>query len=293
MGAPDVARSLLKRAESLQPAACGDDLAFLAGLHVARAFLQLTTGELASALVSLSEGRAMADRIEHAMLQASCRLLFLAAYADVGSSDRAEASARELLALCEPNGLRFFSDRSAAFLAVAKMNAGDNQAAIALLRPLINRPDRQVAITARARLAHALVAAGDLESAVREASGALEGGASFPPKQRSALGALGLVALRRGQFADAVGLANHGLRLEPSGSWLRDGSILRLVRAEALHGLGEIEDAREAIREARDQVLSVAATLEDLEMRVSYVTNIAPNARTLALAREWLGEDPP
>jgi hypothetical protein len=34
----------------------------------------------------------------------------------------------------------------------------------------------------------------------------------------------------------------------------------------------------------------VAATLDDAELRGSYLTGVRPNARSLALAKEWLGE---
>jgi hypothetical protein len=132
-------------------------------------------------------------------------------------------------------------------------------------------------------------ATGDLDSAAREASDALEESASNPSTVPTALGALGLVALHRGQFADAIAIADRGLDAESRRSWLRDGSILRLVRAEALCALGKNEDAHAAIREARERILRFASTLDDPELRESYKTNIAANARTLTLASEWLG----
>ncbi len=49
------------------------------------------------------------------------------------------------------------------------------------------------------------------------------------------------------------------------------------------------KQARAALREARDGVLRVAATL-DPEDGPSFLTNVDANVRTLALAQEWLGE---
>jgi len=87
-----------------------------------------------------------------------------------------------------------------------------------LLRTLVERPDRQLAISARARLAHALIAAGDLDSAASEASAALEEGGRFPSTRPTALGALSLVALHRGQLADAVALADRASTPGPAGA---------------------------------------------------------------------------
>jgi hypothetical protein len=287
----DLARSMIQRAEALQERVSGDDISFTACV-LARSYLQLVTGELTKGFVGISKARTVADRNEQATEQAFSRYLLVAARAELGDSYRAEELARELLTFCAPKHLRLFPDRSAMFLAVARLNAHRVQDAIALLQPLLDRPDRQLAISARARLAHALVASSDLESAAREASGALEQGAGFPSTQPTALGALALVALGRNQPTDALALARRGLDGRSRGIWPRDESVLRLVRAEAHYALGETEAARAVIREARDRVLSVAATLEELELRACYTTNVAPNARTLSLAREWLGEDP-
>jgi hypothetical protein len=65
-------------------------------------------------------------------------------------------------------------------------------------------------------------------------------------------------------------------------------SRLHLVRAEALHALDRSDDARAAICQARGRILDIAATLEDPELRESYLTNVAANVRTLERAREWL-----
>ena len=67
-------------------------------------------------------------------------------------------------------------------------------------------------------------------------------------------------------------------------------SQLRLTRAEALHALGKEEEAHAAIREARDGIFHVAVTLDDAELRASYLTRVQVHARTLNLATEWLGE---
>jgi hypothetical protein len=144
-------------------------------------------------------------------------------------------------------------------------------------------------MSARALIARALVMAGDLVSGTREASINLADGAAFPTVQSSTLAALTLAELRRGRPAEALELSIKGLDGESRTPWPTLGSLLRLLHAEALHDLGHTEAARVAIREARDRVLRISATLDDEPMlRESYLADIDANARTLKRASEWL-----
>ena len=53
--------------------------------------------------------------------------------------------------------------------------------------------------------------------------------------------------------------------------------------------LGRRDEATAAIRAARDRIVSTAGRLTDPEDRASWL-GVDANARTLALAKEWLGE---
>jgi hypothetical protein len=103
-----------------------------------------------------------------------------------------------------------------------------------------------------------------------------------------------IVALKRGQGAEALALAERGLEAVSSGTKpLSTESTLRLIAAEALHALNRTQEAHVAIRAARDRILGIAATLAHRpELRESYLTRIEANARTLRLASEWLGLEP-
>jgi len=304
-GELEFARAVLERAEAMQRGAEHDDPVFVACVRAARGVLHLLGGELARALGYLQEARTLADQLELSTQQASSRYLLIAVYAETGSSTRAETTAGELRSFFEQQsdadhkrarpgargGRRFFYERSEPFLATALLNAGRVQEAVSLLRPLVERPDRQLAISARARLAHALLAAGELNGARAEANVVLAECESFPSTQPTALGALAMAAFQLRHYAQSLELAERGLTAAARMSWLRDGSILRLVRAEALHALGQRGEARAAIAEARERIKRIAATLEDPELRSDYLTNIAANARTLSLASAWLDED--
>jgi hypothetical protein len=68
------------------------------------------------------------------------------------------------------------------------------------------------------------------------------------------------------------------------------GAFVRLARAEALHASGALDAARHAIADARARLFAIADRIGDPAYRHSFLHNVPENARTLALARSWLGE---
>jgi hypothetical protein len=174
---------------------------------------------------------------------------------------------------------------------LARDSSASNDRAIDSLPGLLDRPDRLLAATARAALGYALALNGDLDGATREARASLkpEENSAVSIARSGALNTLALVALRRGQAKEALGFAEQGIEACLRSPYPSTLSMLYLARAESLNGLGRMEDAHTAIGEARSRVLRIAATLEDPELRHSYLTNIVANARTLELARDWLG----
>jgi tetratricopeptide (TPR) repeat protein len=107
------------------------------------------------------------------------------------------------------------------------------------------------------------------------------------------LGLRARVELARGKAAAARDFADQALA---SGNRHGVESIVRsailLTRAESLAALGERDEAAEAFRFARDRIRRIAASFDDPELARSFTTNLPANARTLALAAEWSGEEP-
>jgi hypothetical protein len=287
MGQLPLARSFLKRAEDLGRRVSEPDLVFVMYLLATSSFLDVTEGRLGVALANSSESHSLADRAGDALGRASAGMLVVQVLGQTGHWERAEAAFRDLRSFCEPRGFGFYSDWGALHLALGAVLAHRVSDAIESLSTLQARRDRLLAATARAYLAQALVQAGDLDGAVREATTAIEGKLA----RTAASGALALVELRRGRPAEALAFAERGLASDARAPWPSNGSMLRLARAEALHALGRHDDAHTAIRDARHRVLEVASTLDgDPELRASYLTNVGVSVRTLGLAAEWLGE---
>jgi hypothetical protein len=68
------------------------------------------------------------------------------------------------------------------------------------------------------------------------------------------------------------------------------GAFVRLAHAEALHASGAHDSAHRAIADARGRLLAIADRIGDAASRCSFLHKVPENARTLALARSWLGE---
>ena len=127
---------------------------------------------------------------------------------------------------------------------------------------------------------------GELAAAEREARAALEI-AKIPFFEAIPLAVLARYELLCGRSEAAIALADRGIALVEALGRLNEMSLLRLVRAEALHASGNGDGARAEIAAACARIQEIAATIDSPARRESYVTNIAPNARTLELARRW------
>jgi eukaryotic-like serine/threonine-protein kinase len=287
----EAARSVLAGAEAIATGAPEADLVFDMWIRIARSVLQLGSAEFASALANLSEARALADRTGSASGRALSSMYLVFVLSQTGAIQRASMATAELVSFSEPLGRRFESDWAQLFLTWARVASGRVAAEdIALLRALLGQRDHLMVTSARAVLSQALVAVGDIDGASREATLAMEG-AVLAWSQATALRSGALVELGLGRPERALALADKGLEAGAASNQPTTDSTLRLARAEALRALGRVEESRDAIREARDRVLRIAAAIEDPELCVSYVTNIVANARTLQFASAWLDEE--
>ena len=138
-------------------------------------------------------------------------------------------------------------------------------------------------------------AMGDLDAAERELRRAIDvleqnGLPILPP----ALAAMARVELARGRSDAALALTRRAISVTESLGGLESGeSIMYLTHAEALWASGARDDALAAIRFARDRIEGLAARITDPALRRSYREEVEENARTIALAAEWLPASDP
>ncbi|MCC6552549.1 MAG: hypothetical protein IT372_05930, partial [Polyangiaceae bacterium] len=130
------------------------------------------------------------------------------------------------------------------------------------------------------------------EEAERAARTALERAGEMRPVAAYAQAALARALLAQGRAGEAMAAAGEGMRLLEELGRIEGGeSLVRLAYAECLFAAGARERARDAIRAAREQLLRRAARIAEPAFRQRFLERIRENARTLALAREWAGED--
>jgi hypothetical protein len=139
-------------------------------------------------------------------------------------------------------------------------------------------------------LAETLRRMGDLEGADRELGVALEMVTAL--ERPGALGTLSALRLAQGRAEDALAAAEDAVArcAAIGGCGMFRGAFVRLAHAEALHATGAHDPARRAIAEARARLLAIAGRIPDPDHRKSFLERVPENARTLALARAWLGE---
>jgi eukaryotic-like serine/threonine-protein kinase len=281
IGQEALAWSFLERAEGVEKSVPDPDPVFVVWQWVSRGELLLWRGELGGALAAFATACDLADRVGVAAARATAEVYTLIILLEAGHWVRAEAAATATLGL--------HAEWTEFYLTSARLETR-HPGALDALRSLLSKVNRNPALTlaVRGKLALALIAENDLDGAVREADAVLQEQPGFTMATAMAFSTLARVAFLRNRPDEALAFADCGLAVQ--GSRLASTvSLLYVVRADALHALERKADANAAISHARDRILDMASTLEDPELRESFVTNVAANARTLELARERLG----
>jgi eukaryotic-like serine/threonine-protein kinase len=289
LGAAAMARGFIDRVLATHAVDGEADVAFVLRVRAVIGFLQIAESDLAGALTTLAQARSLAERAGDIWGRLNSSMHYVCALAEAGAGDRVEVPARETIAYGQRMGLTLFTDWTYLHWAAGLRNVGRLEQAERLARPLLQRTEPLLVVNARALLAQLSVLSGDHADGVREAERALEDGALFPAVHAAASATFALAELRQGRPESALTHSARGLEAAARSAWPRDHSLLRLVHAEALHASGRNDEAREAIARARSRVGEIAQLL-DPEKRRWYETGIAENARTIALAADWLGD---
>ena len=212
----------------------------------------------------------------------------------LGEYPRAEAELRAALSEAERLGLANVSAYARHNLGSVLQRLGRLDEAEAFEREALDAftrgGNRRLEGGSRVYLASILLAKGDPAAAEREARRAVEELAAAPALRPAAQAVLANVLLARSP-QEALAVAADAVRaVEPGGVWDAEAEI-RLVHAESLHACGDTDRAREAIHVARRRVLEQAARIPAGPVRDGFLAHVPAHARTLSLARAWLGGD--
>jgi hypothetical protein len=112
--------------------------------------------------------------------------------------------------------------------------------------------------------------------------------ATSPQFKAEGLAVLAHVLLGQCLKDEALVAAREGMTLLDENGGMEEGeALLRLVYAESLEACGHSTEARTALAVARDRLIARAEKLRNY--RDAFLCNVRENARTLELARQWLG----
>jgi hypothetical protein len=284
VGQVDLARSMLSTA--VRDPRRAIDPASAAWLKAADGYLMLASGDLGPAYEALVEATALGKSAGATLATAASSMCVVFAIAQTGHIARTEAAAQEALALCEPLGMDGVAGWIHYHLALAEVVGGRAADSLAALRSLLGAPDLQLVAAARGLLVCAHYYLGELEEANR-----LSAPIEIPVSASHSAGEHGrnaLLSLAAGNLDTALTLAHSGVEASGCPTLPLSRTWTALILAEVLHAAGRAAEARAQIRTARAALVKMAEGLADVELRKSFLHGVHFNARTLALAEEWL-----
>jgi tetratricopeptide (TPR) repeat protein len=216
--------------------------------------------------------------------------------AQLGAFEQAEAALREALATADRLHLPFIRASARLNLGVALAGRGAIHEALVEERQAaaeaLAQGDRRVQAAAQLYLAQVLTDAGAFAEAEAAARAGLGRAGPIWPLSAYAHGALARALLGQGRADEALPAAAEAMRLLQELGRIELGeALIRLSYAESLHATGARDRACEAIRDARARLLARATKIAEPALRQTFLDRIREHARTMALAREWAGED--
>jgi tetratricopeptide (TPR) repeat protein len=154
--------------------------------------------------------------------------------------------------------------------------------------------DRPAAAATRLKAAQVALDMGRLEACEAQTGRAIELLDAEDTQLRSrALAFEAAILVRRGQRDVACDWARLAVANLDSTPLAADGeATVRLVYAEVLHAAGRKDDARRAVKSARDRLLEDAGRIMNLELAHTFLADVPEHARTLELADRWSTQQP-
>lgn len=224
----------------------------------------------------------------------ACNLRIVVSFGlnELGAYRRSMTLLRTTLTSAERLGLHNVQATASIQLGAATYYVGDLVAADELLtRALVMcraQKNRLMEGAALSYLAASALERGDLTMAERHAQASLGVIGEMWMARASFEATLSRIRLAQGKSDDALASARAACAaLAKAGERTSRKGLVRLVLVEALHAAGLVDEAREALGEARRQILAHAEGLDDA-LRVDFLSAQPEHARTLAWAEEWL-----
>jgi hypothetical protein len=109
-----------------------------------------------------------------------------------------------------------------------------------------------------------------------------------PPQRAYVLATLGAIVLAQGRPDEGRALVLEASQLLEQLGGIEEGeAAVRLAHAEKAYATGDYATAQRSIAVAAERLQQRAARITDPHWRESFLTQVAENARTIALHRAW------
>jgi tetratricopeptide (TPR) repeat protein len=288
-GQSDTAQALMDRLENEEEQIGMPDPAFTAYLCIVRAFSSLFAfNDLGVALPNATRALRLSEEVADQIGQ--CLALYILGWAQiaVGEIDIGEETCQRGLERSRNVNFSWAENRLTLVLASGQLVREQPEAASASLQPLLQSSDTFSTYLAQVYQAMAFYQKGDQSEALRLAEIALKNSSIFPTIHTQALAILARIELSLNQFGPSIEHGQKALEMSKKGGInCIFEPMLRLTLSQALEAQGRSEEAREALKRARDYLLKQAASLYDSSQRDTYLERSFESARVLDLARQW------
>lgn len=213
-------------------------------------------------------------------------------FLQLGAHELAAAALEEAIGIAEPMQLAFISGTARANLGISLYRLGRVDEGIQSLTVALEHSRIQGNVRAEAYamtyLARMLAQQNQVDVALASTHQAAHLAENVPGLRGFALAVQADILLTQGQPAAALDLATAAMNILQELEGVEEGeSLIRVVHALALRGLGHAQDGKRWINLARRGLRAKAARIGDERWRQCFLENDPDNARLLRIAAHW------
>jgi eukaryotic-like serine/threonine-protein kinase len=295
-GMKEASRRIRERARQSGAAAGPDDLLVWGPLHTMDAYDHVMIEESPwSCMIRFAEAADAFRAVGKQRHQLLMRVHHGRALHHLGDLTGAEAELRETLAQSERLGEGFLLTAARVHLAsllVRTVSVDRLDEPEQLAHDLMSAENPTLMAIAHVAIAEIKYRQGDLVGAEREAHAGCEAMRPFPGVAWGIIALHARILLEQRRAEESLAVAEAGVReLERLGVEGNGEIDLRLSLAEALHAVGRPEAAHAALADILPRLKKRLDDIPEPSARKRYLTNVRANARVVALAEAWLGDE--
>jgi tetratricopeptide (TPR) repeat protein len=290
-GSAETGRAVLGEVEYALANSTAADPVAAAHYHFARANVFALRGDHALSVGEYAKSAELYQRAAYFRFESVVRANIGYALIELGAYEEATTELTEVLKNAETLGIPFTEALARHNLGIALALSGrveeGYRVELEALEDYSMQGDVRLMAAAHLALAQILELDGKLGEAEAHAREAVTMTAAVPAMRACALGWLAHFFILQGRAQDAFAAASDGMNTMRRYGIESSESLLRLVHAQSLAAVGQVEEARYALRDAVRRLDARAYAITEGPYRESFLHRIGENLRTRQLATEW------